>query len=125
MLLTIICTLFFIASIVWAVVESKRKYGNEIAPIVCVVGLGLWFLINTICLFACQSQTTAEVSQFESTRLTIEQQRNNKLSEYERVQLTTLIVERNTWLAKEQYWAKSIWLNWYYDKKILSIKPIQ
>lgn len=125
MLLTIICTLLTSLSIIWLLLDIKYDWGTDLGAIVVVVLFGIWFVVNIICLFTCPAVTRSDISEFEAARITIQQQRENKLSEYERATLTKEIVDKNQWLAKEQFWAKSIWLNWYYDKKINNVKPIQ
>lgn len=124
MLLTIICTLCFAAS-AWLLIHARKHWDDEIGGWIAFVIIGIWFLINTICLFTSPASTRSDISEFEAARVTIQQQRDNKLSEYERATLTKEIVDKNQWLAKNQFWAKNIWLNWYYDKKILDIKPIE
>lgn len=71
------------------------------------------------------ANTRSDIQRFEAVRLTITQQRDNKLTELERATITKEIIDNNAWLAKEQFWAKNSWLNWYYDKQIINIKPIE
>ena len=125
MLLTIICSLFLLLAISWMILDRKYDWETDIGALIAVILIGVWFLINTICLFTSPASTRSDISEFEAARVTIQQQRDNKLSEYERATLTKEIVDKNQWLAKNQFWAKNVWLNWYYDKKILDIKPIE
>lgn len=83
------------------------------------------FIMNIVFLIVWPINAGSNIKQFEAAQNTIIQQRKNKLTEYERAALTQKIIEQNQWLAKEQFWAKSVWLNWYYDKKILELKPIE
>lgn len=124
MLLTLICSFLFLSCILLCIYADKKWYDSFGAYV--LFGLfSIWFIVNGILLCTSQASTRSDIQEFEAARTTIAIQRSNKLSEYERVQLTQIIVEKNTWLAHEQFWAKNIWLNWYYDKSILSVKPIE
>lgn len=125
MLLTIICGLCMLLSILWFVFDRKYDWGTDIGSTVVMGLMGLWFIVNTIFLAVSPTSTISDIKQFEAVKITITQQRKNNLTEYERATLTQKIVEKNQWLAKEQFWAENIWLNWFYDKRILSIKPIE
>ena len=125
MLLTLICALSMILSISWLLLALKYEWETDIGAAIVTTLTVVWFLINTFCVITGPVNTRANIKEFQSAKLTIQQQRENKLSEYERATLTKEIVDKNQWLAKEQFWAKSLWLNWYYDPEILYITPIK
>lgn len=126
MLLTLLCASLLIFSIAWIILDRKYDWDTDMGAVICTVIVGIWFLAQMICLSVGPSSTRADIKKFEAIRLTINQQRENKaLSEFERVQLTELIIKQNEWLAGEQFWADNIWLNWFYDKKILEVKPVE
>lgn len=125
MLLTIIWTLLIVLSILWIIFDKKYRWETNICAAITTGIFGLIFIINIIYLATGPACTRSDIKEFEAARLTINQQRADSLSAYERVTLTQTIIRQNQWLAKEQFWAKNIWLNWYYDKSILDIKPVQ
>lgn len=122
-LTTLCCSCFFLSIIL--LVYAIKKWDDSIGGWIIFVLFGIWFVINLICLNTCRLSTISDIKEFESIRLTITQQRKNTLTEYERATLSLKIVDSNKWLAKEQFWANNKWLNWYYDKKILDVKPIE
>ena len=125
MLLTLICALFMLLSISWLLLALKYDWETDVGAAIVTTITVVLFLINTFCVITGPVNTRADIKEFESAKLTIQQQRENKLSEYERATLTKEIVDKNQWLAKEQFWAKSLWLNWYYNPEILYITPIK
>lgn len=126
MLLSILCTTLFVSAILWVILDKKYNWYTDLGAAIACVLLGILFLLNCICLAACPASTSADIRAFEAVRQTINEQRSDKqLSELERVQLTDRIIKQNEWLASEQFWASNKWLNWYYDKKILTIQPIK
>lgn len=124
MLLTILSIILAASSISLLIVYWKD--GAKF-PLFCSLSaiFGLCFIVNVVALATHPAEIRARIKKFEAAKLTIKQQRSNNLSEYERVTLTKEILERNEWLAEEQYWATNKWLNWYYDQSILNIKPIE
>lgn len=124
MLRTIICTFCTILFAVLLYKSVKEDWDSTPFILIISIFIGLWFIINLFLLIAEPINTRVQIKEFESTRLTIQQQRDNNVSEIERAALIKEIIDHNQWLAREQYWAKSLWLNWYYDKAILDLKPI-
>lgn len=126
MLLTILISSLFSLSVTWVILDRRYDFGTEIGAILTTAVFSIALLIMIIMLLVGKPSTRADIRQFEAAKLTIEQQRASKtLTEYERVQLTIKIVDKNTWLAGEQFWAANPWLNWFYDKSILEVKPIE
>lgn len=118
-------TLFLLLAITWHFLDKKYSWCTDLGAFSAMVLCGIVFIVNSIMLAVSPSNTSSEIRSFEAVRLTITQQRNNKLTELERATITKEIIDNNAWLAKEQFWAKNSWLNWYYDKKIINIKPIE
>lgn len=74
--------------------------------------------INTLILIGCiinisnkDSIIYSDINDFESIRSSIYEERKDSITSYERVAITTKIIEKNEWLAHEQYWAKNKWMN--------------
>lgn len=125
MILTLLFTVVFIASILF-LSYAKKNWDDPIVAWILFVIFGLVFLINSICVASGVPSTRAYIKKFEATRTTIKEQRSfTNMSDYERVQLTQTIVTANGELAEHQYWANSLWFNWYYDKAILNVEPIR
>ena len=124
MLLTIICIVLILISSIWLRESVKHNGDSEIGPIFCTVLFGMLFVINIIWLSIYPNIIRSEIIRFEAARTTIVDQRGNA-SEYERATITKEIVGKNQWLAENQFWAKNAWVNWFYPKEILEIKPIK
>ena len=60
-------------------------------------------------------ETVAEIEQFESVKISIENARMNG-SELERVALQDRIMDTNKWIAYNKYWNGTIWNLWIPDK---------
>src|SRR4051812_5676633 len=125
MWLSLLLSLPFIIFFIIAVFQVKRNDGVSDGVALCTVIFFAFVIINLIVLWADHSKTRSDIREFEAAKSTIIEQRKIQSTEYERVKLTEIIIDHNTWLAKEQYWAQSLWLNWYYDKSILKVVPIK
>lgn len=125
MLLTLSIIAAMAIAILLLILNDRYQWGAEGVIIILIVIFFIAFAFNMFCLATGKTSTRADIKRFEAVRNTIEQQRNDSLSVYERVQITQTIIEKNEWLAGEQYWANTLWLNWFYDKSILNVKPIK
>ena len=118
-------TVFLLLAITWHFLDKKYSWCTDVGALCAMVLCGIVFIVNSIMLTVSPANTRSDIQRFEAVRLTITQQRDNKLTELERATITNEIIDNNAWLAKEQFWAKNSWLNWYYDKQIINIKPIE
>jgi hypothetical protein len=50
---------------------------------------------------------------------------NSQISQFELAAIQQKAVELNAELATKQFWAKSLWTNWFYSKKVLDIALIR
>lgn len=82
-------------------------------------------IIIIILIPVCRYYSTGRVIEYKTRQITIQQQRNANISELERVELTKEILSDNVWLRDCQYDINSKWLDIYYDKEILELKPIE
>lgn len=119
-------TCFVIFLIILILLRNNYDYdGWYAACSIFTLIFAVILLISAISIASREYTTMSYINKFESVKQTIKEQRNDSLSSYERVQLTTLIVNNNETLAGKQYSAKSLWWNWFYDKRILDVKPIK
>lgn len=137
MLLTLLCSFLFLGTlgvVIYAFSSPKPKnkydyvhtrWSDPEGSLFLFAPFALWFAINIICLCICPASTRSDIKEFEAAKTTIHEQRNDSLSSYERATLTNKIVEENEWLAKNQFWANNLWMNWYCDKSILKVEPIK
>lgn len=128
MITTFILIIVFVLSVLWVLwtrynerVRDNTEIGAWIALVLCFVVL----VANFICLQTEPLSTRSDIKEFEAFKVTVQQQRSDTLSSYERVQLTQMIIKENQWLAREQFGATNSWVNWYYDKSILKVEPIK
>ena len=83
------------------------------------------FIIFLIPFSTSQLRCRKEMAEFTAMKETIISQRVTSISPLERIKLTEQIIKENKWLAREQFWAKTLWVNWCYDKNFLNLTPIQ
>lgn len=118
MLLFFLFLLPLIASII------LHKMGEDDYSIAIVVW-SVIFIVGAAIIFSGQARTRSDIKEFEAFRSTLHTQRVDTVSYAERVSLTLAVIRQNQWLANEQYWCTSLWLNWCYDRSILDVKPIE
>lgn len=127
MLTTLLITGIFLTALFVSILANRKDdlSGLSITATVISVLAGIACFINIILLLTGPASTRSDIKEFEAAKTTITAQRADSLSSYERVTLTQTIIKQNQWLAKAQFWAKSPWQNWYYDKSVLDVKPIE
>ena len=125
-MLTFLCFLIpFLFFLIWTIYcIIKKEYEGEIAGILSIMS-GIALLIAALVIFTGPTRTRGDIAQFKAFKETVASQRIDSISPLERLEITKKILEENEWLAGEQYWAQTLWMNWTYDKDILKLTPIK
>jgi len=91
------------------------------------------FVVGGACLVCCllaigfrEPCADAHVKKFQAVQQTFDVARENKdISVIELAAIQQKAVEKNEELASLKFWAEHPLSNWFYSRKILSIKPIK
>jgi len=86
---------------------NKYTCHEELAWALEILGAVL-LAIALICLPCILAMVHGEIQEYHATKYTIEQARQDGISELERAALTQKIIDTNAWLANCQYWNKTI-----------------
>ena len=84
--------------------EMMDYYDFEILGILGMILIGVTMFILIIALPVEYTTNLSNIQNFKAVRETVESQRLNELSDYERVGLTENIIEANQWLRKKRFW---------------------
>lgn len=89
-------------------------------------GIALLFtIIALIMLPIIRFSTSEQIQEFKSKQVTIEQQRNDNLSELERATISREIIDDNAWLSNYKYEASNKWISIYYNQEGLELEPLK
>ena len=80
------------------------SYPFEFVGILGSIIIGVTIFILIISLPVEYTTNLSNIQNFKAIRETVESQRLNELSDYERVGLTENIIEANQWLRKKRFW---------------------
>jgi len=81
-------------------------------------------IIALLTVLAFQVDTRTEIVQFRAAKETIEINRFNGVSEFERVAAQMKAIEWNEWLAVKQYW-NGWWVGLWIPDAVDKLKPIR
>ena len=84
--------------------EMMDYYDFEILGISGMILIGVTMFILIIALPVEYTTNLSNIQNFKAIRETVESQRLNELSDYERVGLTKNIIEANQWLRTKRFW---------------------
>lgn len=103
----------------------RRNYLDTIGPMFLILA-SVILSIAIIGIPVSRVSEIGNIQKFEAIRATIEKQRSNaNNSEIERAAILQTIAEQNAWLAERKFYAGSRWLDIYFPKQILTLKPIE
>ena len=89
--------------------------------IMCVCAL---VVIVAIVLPVARAESWSRVLAFEATidSLAVARAAGNQA---ELAAIQHKVIEENQWLVGAQYWARSLWCNWFWHPAVLGLEPIQ
>jgi len=129
MYLTLLATLFFLASLVFLIIRMSK---GEKDLLDAGLGCFLLFWLSTIfmalviiLLIVYPIRINVEILQFKSVSTTLETARGNpEISVFELAAMQQKVIEMNKWLAEAKFWAKHLLTNWFWPKEISRLEPI-
>ena len=123
----IICAAFFLIFLFGAIV-TYEEYDISLTFIISIIFailFGIVIVVQGICIASADASAKVDIAQFESVRKTITEQRANSHTELERVEMTKIIIEKNTWLAQQKANYENPWESWFYSKSYLTVEPLK
>lgn len=117
--------ILFIVAIFIIVFAVETDWGRDMDYAVGTWVVGVILVITVATMLFSRANFHAQIQKFEARRTTYTEQRQLDMTEYERVMLTTSIVEDNSWLATFQAHKDLLWINWFIPKEIKDVKPIK
>lgn len=103
---------------------SRSYRYDECLGFMLVTMSSMILIISLIILPLNYYGTKSEIVQYYITKATIDQAREQSISDIERAALTTKIVEINQWLAGVKYWNETIF-DIYIPDEIMGLEPLK
>ncbi len=125
-LLFVIGVILLIISIPISSSDSKEALG--LIGVICMLIGGAVFLLLLISLPFFRIETHANIAGFDSVQQTVNIARIDDKNFLENATMQLKIIEKNEWLAYEQYCNKCVngWLyGWWIPDEIMDLKPIE
>lgn len=118
----LILTILLVMVIGGVYLMSKTRF-DGIGFVLTIIS-GAILTLALILLPASYYSTKSDIQEYYSIKQTINEARQNNISEVERAALTQKIVEVNQWLTSTKYWNNSIF-DIYYPDEIEDLKPLK
>ena len=128
MILTLLCVfIVFLGLVFLAIHHAKSDY--SVWEMVATMTLVIGGMLLVVCLTAIVMRglcADRHVRKFEAVQSTLDRARlNENISPFELAAIQQKVVEKNEELASMKFWVKHPLSNWFYSKKIFTIKPIE
>lgn len=128
MILTLLCVFIVFLGLVFLLIHhAKSSYNEWEMPATMTLVIGGMLLV--VCLTAIVMREPCadlHVRKFEAVQSTLDRARlNENISPLELAAIQQKTAEKNEELASMKFWAEHPLSNWFYSKKIFTIKPIE
>ena len=91
-----------------------------------MVGTSVLFLFISLIIWPIHYYDVhAKIAEYHALKETVNQSRQDDISEFERVTLTNRIIENNTALARLKYWNETFMFDMYIPDEIMQLEPIR
>jgi signal transduction histidine kinase len=87
--------------------------------------IGIGYLIMLFTFFMVRNEETIFITQYNTTKQTVEQARKEQKTPYELAAIQSKIIEVNEEIVNKQYYANSIWVSVFYPKEIRKLELLK